>query len=93
MGLLQYAWRMALVFALVFGAAYALRRWGAAGVGRAARGRVRIVETVPVGPQRFLLLVEVDGRRLLIGATAQSFTLLAELEPTPTDAPKEERPN
>ncbi|MFO7265455.1 MAG: flagellar biosynthetic protein FliO [Limnochordales bacterium] len=92
LGLLQYAWRVALVFALLLAAAYAVRRWaGSAGPGRLARGRVRIVEAVPVGPQRLLLLVEVEGRRLLIGATPQSFTLLAQLDPTATDAPREER--
>lgn len=91
-GFFQYAWRVALVFALLFGAAYAVRRWGGAPTaGRSARGRLRVVEAVSVGPQRLLLLVEVEGRRWLIGSTPQSFTVLAQLDEPPADAPKEER--
>ncbi len=91
-GLWQYGWRVALVLGLLFAAAVAVRRWGGA-LGRvsSARRNMHIVESLPVGPQRLLLVVEVEGRRLLIGATPQTFTLLTELESKENRGPKEER--
>lgn len=91
MGLLAYGWRVALVFVILFGGLYALRRWaGALSVSRSPHGHMRIVETLSVGPQRQLHIVQVEGRRFLIGATPQSFTFLTELDANSTRAPKEE---
>lgn len=39
-------------------------------------GPLRLIQIIPVGPRERLLLVELDGRRLLIGATPQSISLI-----------------
>lgn len=91
MGLLAYGWRVALVFVILFGGLYALRRWaGVFTASRSPQGHMRVVETLALGPQRHLHVVQVDGRRFLIGATPQSFTFLTELDSNSTPAPKEE---
>lgn len=70
------------LFGLVVGLAYATTRWLGGRLGGAgAPGRLmRVVEVLAVGRDRQLLLVEVAGRFLLIGAGARGFTLLAELD-------------
>ncbi|MGH9466238.1 MAG: flagellar biosynthetic protein FliO [Terriglobales bacterium] len=55
-----------------------LRRWLAKPRGRRQR-RLRLLETLALGERRFVGLVMVDGRELLVGATPHSMTLLAEL--------------
>jgi len=92
LGIIAYSWRVALVFAILLGAMYALRRWGGTMTGiKTPRGDMRVVETLPLAPQRSLFIVEVDGRRFLIGATPHSFTFLTELEAHPQRAPKEDQ--
>jgi len=82
--LVSIAWRILVVFALLFAGVYGLRRWMAGFVGPAAgRGSMRIVDSLAVGPQRHLLVVEVRGRQFLIGATPQALTFLTEIEPGP----------
>jgi len=50
---------------------------------RAAGGkRIQIKETTPLGPRKMLHLVEVGGRELLIGSTAERITMLADLSGT-----------
>lgn len=44
-----------------------------------SKSEITLVSTQSVGPKERLLLVEVDGRRLLLGATSQSITCLKEL--------------
>ncbi|MCR9097772.1 MAG: flagellar type III secretion system pore protein FliP [bacterium] len=57
----------------------ALVRFGLApGGGRAPRS-IQVVESVPLGPKQRLHLVEVDGRRLLLGASEQGIARLARL--------------
>jgi flagellar biogenesis protein FliO len=51
----------------------------------AAGGRIAVVEQRPLGGRKALLLVEVAGRRLLIGASESGLTTLAEL-PQAADA-------
>ncbi|HEY8416776.1 MAG TPA: flagellar biosynthetic protein FliO [Limnochordales bacterium] len=80
--LVSVGWRILVVFALLFAGVYGLRRWMAGFVGPAApRGRLRIVDSLAVGPQRHLLVVEVEGRQFLIGATPQALTFLTEIDP------------
>ncbi len=65
-----------------------LKRWLAKpGVRRRAR-RLRLVETLALGDRRFVAVLSLDGRELLVGATLHSLTLLGELsgeaeEPAP----------
>jgi len=39
-----------------------------------------LCETLPLGDKRFLAIVQLEGRRFLIGATPQSIALLDRLE-------------
>jgi len=78
--LVSVGWKILVVFALLFAAVYGLRRWLGGFVGSAAsHGRLRIVDSLVVGPQRQLLVVEVEGRQFLIGATPQALTFLTEI--------------
>ena len=57
-----------------------LSPWGGK-LRRAGRERrLRLQETLPLGEQRFLAIVEFHGRDLLIGGTAHSITLLEAVE-------------
>jgi flagellar protein FliO/FliZ len=48
---------------------------------RSAGGTMRVVEKLPLDARRSLYVVEVDGRRLLLGAGDGPLTLLRELQP------------
>jgi flagellar biogenesis protein FliO len=41
---------------------------------------LRVCETLAIGDRRFLLLVQCDRRRYLIGASAQAVTLIDRLD-------------
>jgi flagellar protein FliO/FliZ len=68
---------VAIVLALLGGAAWALRRSNTM-----RRGRLPIaVETaVALGERRSLVVVSVEGRRLLLGLTPQAVSLVTELK-------------
>jgi len=51
---------------------------------------LKICETLPLGDKRFLAVVQIEGNRLLIGATNQSITLLDRLNPATTAQAKRE---
>ncbi|TAN21364.1 MAG: hypothetical protein EPN33_12115 [Acidobacteria bacterium] len=55
-----------------------LRRWLARPHHRRQR-RLRLIETLSLGERRFIGLLSVDGRELLVGATTHSLSLLTEL--------------
>lgn len=55
-----------------------LRRWLARPHRRRQR-RLRLIETLSLGERRFIGLLSIDGRELLIGATTHSLSLLTEL--------------
>lgn len=57
-----------------------LRRWPS----RSMR-RLRLEETLALGERRFVAVVEFEQHRFLIGGTATSLSLLAELECRKTD--------
>lgn len=69
-----------VVLALLAGAAWALKR-----TNTLRRGAPSIVvETaVPLGERRTLVVVAVEGRRLLLGMTPQSIALVTELTAAP----------
>ncbi|HEY8495577.1 MAG TPA: flagellar biosynthetic protein FliO [Limnochordales bacterium] len=78
--LASVAWRILVVFLLLFAGLYGLRRWmSGLTAGSPQRGRLRVVDSLVVGPQRHLLVVEVEGRQFLIGSTPQTVTFLTEL--------------
>lgn len=80
--------KLLAVLALVYVALAALRKYSlGAGLGRSARA-VQVVECTNLAANRSLYIVNVEGKRLLIGVTASSMATLAELDPT---SPEPER--
>jgi flagellar biosynthetic protein FliO len=67
-----------IVLGLVAGLAWLVRRGPLAHL--AAKGRPVAVETaIPLGDRRSLVIVAVEGRRLLLGMTQTSISLVTEL--------------
>ncbi|AOY01716.1 flagellar biosynthetic protein FliO [Jeongeupia sp. USM3] len=75
---------LALVLALIVGAAWLMRRFSL--LPGQAGGRLRVVSGVMVGPKERVVIVEHGETWLLLGVTAQSVNLL-HTEPRPADAP------
>lgn len=48
---------------------------------------IKVTSRAPLHRGAFVAVVEVDGRRLLVGAGAQQVTLLTELDPEPPTPP------
>jgi len=85
----------ALVLALVGALAFVARRGGFGALNK--RGPVTVETAVPLGERRSLVVVAVEGRRLLLGLTPASVSMLVELNPvaptqseTPVLAPFEQ---
>jgi flagellar biosynthetic protein FliO len=77
----QFATAIGFVAVLGAGAFYVSRRLGPRW--NPTRGRhLRIVESIGLGPHRQIHLLEVDGRRLVVGSTAQAIGLIAEIRET-----------
>lgn len=74
-------WRLGLVL-LVLGACIAgLRWWSKRAAGpRSTTGYLRIVDTLPIPGGRSVHLVAVGDRVIVVGATAQQLSFLAELK-------------
>jgi flagellar protein FliO/FliZ len=72
-----------VVLALVALCAWLVRRGALGSLGRRGPSAVRVEAAVPLGERRSLLVVAVEGRRLLLGVTLQQVTLVAELGPKP----------
>ena len=66
-----------VVLALLAGAAWALRRSNAM---RRSNLPIVVETAVPLGERRSLVVVSVEGRRLLLGLTPQSVGLVTELK-------------
>ena len=65
---------LAILLAMVFAARWFMQRRPQGG------RRLRFVEAMALGSRDKLLLIEVDGKSLLLGVTAQNIRLLAELD-------------
>ncbi len=77
--------KLGLVIVLIYASLYLLRRWQ--GGPLAARlKQVAVLETTRLSPRQALHLVRAGSQVFLIGATDQSVTVLAEVEPTPETA-------
>jgi flagellar biosynthetic protein FliO len=70
-----------LVLGLVGALAWTARRGGFARLQK--RGPVAIETAIPLGERRSLVIVSVEGRRLLLGLTPASVGLVAELAAAP----------
>ncbi|MGE0394803.1 MAG: FliO/MopB family protein [Vicinamibacterales bacterium] len=68
---------LAIVIALLTGVLWLLRRGVA---GRRAAGPLRVETALSLGERRTLVIVGVEGRRLLLGVTPASVALVAELD-------------
>ena len=49
------------------------------------RGRMRVIERLPLEPRRSLYLVRVDGEELLVGASEGAVRLVREIGPAEPD--------
>lgn len=66
-----------LLFGLVLGLAWLSTRMFGYRMGLAARGRmVRVLENVPAGRDRSIMLLEVGGRIYLVGSTSDRISLI-----------------
>lgn len=89
-----YVMRVVVTLALLLSgfylfAKFGLKRWigvfsamGLPGASQPNPLSLKVLSKTRIGPVRDILVVQVDNRRLVLGATAQQITLLAELEPT-----------
>lgn len=71
------------LLALLYWAAHRIN--GRSGFGRRS-GRIEILERLPLGEKRSLLLVRVGREQMLIGATSHSITILSPVEGQEPDA-------
>lgn len=82
-----------VVFGLLAALAWLARRGTFGALGRQGRTLVKVEGAVPLGERRTLMVVSVEGRRLLLGLTPMSVSLVTELASQPTspgDAPFEQ---
>ena len=68
------------VLSLVAGLAFLVRRGVITLPGRRGSGALTIEHTLPLGDRRALMVVNVEGRRLLIGSTVSNVSLVTELQ-------------
>ncbi len=66
---------LAILLTMVYGARWFMQRRPQGG------RRMRFVEAMALGSRDKLLMVQVDGKTLLLGVTAHNIRLLTELEP------------
>lgn len=60
---------------------YLPKKLGALGEGE----HIKLLQSLPLGPRRFVSLVEADGKRFLLGVTDNQINLLKALDETPFD--------
>lgn len=74
----QIALALVLIVMLVIALGYVAKRFKLAPT--RTGGHLNVLESAYLGPKERLVLVEVDGRRVLLGVNAQSITKLLEGE-------------
>ena len=82
-----------VVFGLLTLLAWLAKRGTFGNLGRQGRALVKVEGAVPLGERRSLMVVSIEGRRLLLGLTPMSVSLVTELAPpsaTPGDTPFEQ---
>ncbi len=80
---LQTVWALLVVIGIIL-VLYALSR-KRFGVGRRGSGRINLVELRHIMPKTTLALVEVEGKRLLLGIGSGRINLLADLSKQKTN--------
>ena len=81
---------LGMVLAVIFALAWLAKRFNVNGTGTGAG--MRVVGALALGPKEKLLLVEVDGKRLLLGVTAQQISLLQTSDATSLPESAEQQP-
>jgi flagellar protein FliO/FliZ len=74
-----------IVLGLVVAMAWLLRR-GSLGALRGRSGAINVETAVALGERRSLVIVTVEGRRLLLGLTPTTMQLVTELQTPPAAA-------
>ena len=74
---LQYLLSFGLVIGLLLALLWTLRKLQNGAVLRKSFQRMQLVETLSVGPRQKIVLIQVDGREVLIGITVQNMTALS----------------
>jgi flagellar protein FliO/FliZ len=77
-----------VVLALVGALAWLVRRGAFAGL-RGGSRTIAVETAVPIGDRRSLIIVAVEGRRLLLGLTPGQISMVTELGPVVAPAPPE----
>jgi flagellar protein FliO/FliZ len=87
----QSLFAMLVVLAVLFAAAWLVKRFKLTGQG--GSGQLHVVQGISLGAKERAVLIHVQGRRLLLGVAAGQVTLLAELHgDAPSDASPTEQP-
>jgi flagellar biosynthetic protein FliO len=89
-GVVKMVSSLAVVLALVLLAAAAARRWlGMGSVRRGPMPSIHMVGSLALGGRRSVLVLEIAGRTLVVGATPQQLVLLTQFDKPDIDAPDE----
>lgn len=80
-------WKTAFVLAILYGAMWALRRFSGRQLLARKGPSISVVETAHLGPGRAVHLVNVGNKIVLLGATSQHVSLLAELAAADLERP------
>jgi flagellar biosynthetic protein FliO len=78
-GLFRSVAALTIVLGLLALSVWLVRRGGLALPGRTASRAMRVETALPLGDRRQLVIVRVEGRRLLLGLSAMHVSLLTEL--------------
>ncbi|MFQ5738032.1 MAG: flagellar biosynthetic protein FliO [Acidobacteriota bacterium] len=84
--ILQVPFALALVLGLIVMLSILLQKWRRF-TGKRRRRCIRVVESIALGEKRHLMLVEVSGRRFLLGSTPHHISLLSSSEEGEVEAP------
>jgi flagellar protein FliO/FliZ len=74
-----------VVLGLLAGLIWMLRRGSFGLAGTRTRATIAIETAASLGERRSLVIVKVEGRRLLLGLTPQAVSLVSELTPAPVE--------
>lgn len=74
---------LVIVLGMMFAVYFWLKRRG--GMPGGAQRRVRVVERLPIDARRSILLLQVDGKELLVGVGSDTLALLTTLSPEAED--------
>lgn len=70
-----------LVLGLMLGLAWAAKRFLPKQlVGMTQGDNLRVVQSLPLGPKRYVSIIEADGQRILIGVTEERISLIKSLD-------------